>query len=262
MITRRDRRQRLTKVTSAVFLALAATVSAIIWNDRSSNVTTAFVANADVETASRILIARPDYPDLVLERQSGHWSITSPCRISADIERITPLLEALSTSPLSYPAREVDREAAGLLEPLAVVTIDDNVIQLGGTDLAGERRYAQRGDTIALVPEWVLSLANGGTSALAVRRLFPVTPTELTREDGRAVDIDAWSGLSATQVIAWPPADTPGTRHAYALEASIENDTNTRLELVATDAWTAIITAGDSCARLFANDDMPTDSAL
>jgi len=247
---------------SALFIALALVVGAVAWNDRSSNATTAFVENADVDTASRILIARPDYADTVIERQSGHWSITSPCRISADIERITPLLEALSTSPLSYPAREVDREAAGLLEPLAVVTVDDDVIQLGGTDLAGERRYAQRGDTIALVPEWVLSLVNGGASALAVRRLFPVTPTQLTRDDGRAVDIDAWAGLSATQVIAWPPADTSGSRHAYVLEASIENNTRTRFELVATDAWTAIITAGDSCARLFSNDDMPADSAL
>lgn len=261
MSTRQVRQQRLTAVLGVTLVALTVAVIAIAWNDRRALESASFVEHADAGTASRILIARPARPDLVLERHASAWAITAPCRISADIDRITPLLAALSTSPLTYRAREVDRDAAGLVEPLAVITIDDDVIELGGTDLAGERRYAQRGDTVALVPEWVLSLADGGLSALAVRRLFTTPPTTLTRADGQSLDADAWAGLSANQVVAWPLPDAPPTRQAQALTASVGDAPNVELELVATDSWTAIVTSGESCARLFAPDDMPRDAS-
>lgn len=260
MTTRKQRRSRLTLGLGVLVLGLGIAIASVIWRDRQRVAESVFLGESVESDARRIEIELPGRDTLILTRQMSAWQIESPCVIAADAQRVNPLLQVLATSPLTYPAGEVDLEAAGLLDPEATITIDADSVILGGTDLSGERRYAQRGDDVALVPEWVLSLANGGLSALAVKRLFPTPPAALTTVSGRTLELTVWSDLTANQILDWPIADAPDATQTARLEARSDTGEVTTFDIVANDTWTAIVVADSGCARLFANDVVPADA--
>lgn len=305
MTTRRARERRLAIGLSATLLALVGAMAALDRADRRAGSADTASAPFVPDAVRRIAIERPGHLAIALERtfaatapdtaargadgnggDGGDWRIVAPCAIDANDARVAPLLDALASRAIGYSAAEVDLAAAGLVDPLAVVRIDGVPIRLGGTDLGGERRYAQRAERVALVPEWVLSLVEGGLSALAEPVAFPLAPTRLRRLDGEAgsdedvpsiasasapeserapvlgaaiaeLDPRPWSGLAASQVVTWPVANAPPEGRRTRLEATLPSGETRTHELVGNVGWNALLTEDGGCARLFADIDLP-----
>lgn len=194
---------------SLLLCALLLTVGVVHWND----VREADSVTERADTVHSIRLQRPGFPDIDLLRQSDeHWRIVEPCVLPVNGQRLAPLLDALSPTAHSYAAAEVDLETAGLSKPQAVVQLNQETLLIGQTDLSGERRYLQRGDRVQFVPEWVLSLVNGGLSALASLNVFSQVPDQLLVAGAERAalgpdQLDQWRSLTAQQIATWPLQD-------------------------------------------------------
>ena len=193
-------------------LVLFAVIASLLWSDRRQDPSIA-VLQGRIES---IKIERAGFDTISLQKSGIHWTINEPCPLPVNEKRLQPLLDALAPGTHSYTAAEVDLQAAGLSTPAAVVTMNGTPILLGGTDLSGERRYIQRDNRVEFAPEWVLSLVNGGLSALAALEVFIEPLDKLMVADnsspnndgsGRSVaELDQWQSLSAQQIVSWPLA--------------------------------------------------------
>ena len=218
-LTHSQKTRRLVIAASLLLVALVGVVGGVLWTD-ARNATPALQAQFDVQ---RIRIQRPDFPDMVLQANTnGQWSMSDPCVLPINTQRLQPLLDALAPAVHSYAAVDVDLEAAGLMRPEAVIIMNDQVLALGITDLSGERRYLQRGERVEFVPEWILSLVNGGLSALASLDVFPQMLDELVVQADQSTEsasltvpagaLPEWQALQAQQIVTWPlPDSEPAT---------------------------------------------------
>ena len=83
------------------------------------------------DAVQQIRIERPGRPEILLERQGDSWQISRPYVLAANVQRIEPLIGALSAHAEGYTKSEVDLVAAGLEQPLATVSIDQRSYALG-----------------------------------------------------------------------------------------------------------------------------------
>ena len=253
--------QRWIGVLLAAIGILASLMMYQLWRD-SQTALQLLPGNAD---ASSIRIEREGFDDITLTKNEASWFIETPCEIPANEQRLEPLLGALTPGVHQYDASEVDLLAAGLVTPPAIVTINETEHQIGNTDLNGERRYVQRGNQVAFVPEWVLSLVNGGVTALADLALFanPIEQLTLTDEQGSETvltteeQLRPWQNLSAQQIITWPPGDTASPQPSLQLSSSAANGERLLYTVYNTERFTALTLAGKSCAYILPLDTLP-----
>lgn len=243
-LTQTGRTRRLIVGGSVLLLALLTLIGTVVWHDnRPGDVDTASATDVQL-----IGILRPEFPDIILRKGAGTtamavrnatagagatantdadanananavadadadalpaWTIIEPCELPANPQRLHPLLDALTPSAHSYAAADVDLDTAGLTHPEAVIELDGQRLLLGRTDLSGDRRYARNGDRVQFVPEWVLSLVEGGLSALASLDIFPQPLTGLEVKDapGNDGELADWQALTAVQIVTWPLQD-------------------------------------------------------
>jgi len=243
----------------ALQLILLAGIATIKWQDKLKNGD----PPQDTSAALDLLIERPDFAAIKLHRNDNRWQITEPCDIRANTQRIEPLLGALAGSAHQYAINEVDLDAAGLIEPLASVTIDHTRIELGNTDTSGQRRYIRRENAVEFAPEWILSLVNGGLTALADLTLFDQTIIAI-QATGHSMNgefspesIANWQALSARQILAWPQADAPAATQHSQLVFSLQNKHELTLDVVSNASYTLLHFDGSSCAYIIDNSELP-----
>ena len=253
--------RRWLAILSTLFIILALTMIYLLWRDKQS-IAPPLINNAN---ASTIRIERNGFDEISLTKSDASWSITMPCKIPANAQRLEPLLGALTPGAHHYNASEVDLNAAGLVSPHAIVTIDEIKHSIGNTDLNGNRRYVQRGNQVAFVPEWVLSLINGGMSALAELTIFPglIEELTLTNEQGTETvvtspeDLQAWQNLSAQQIITWPPKDIAVPQPTLHLQAVMANGIDLLYSVYHTERFTALTVNDMHCAYIVPLDTVP-----
>lgn len=266
-LTHTQKTRRLVIAASLLLVALMGIVGGVLWTD-ARNAASLPPVQSDV---LNIRIQRPDFPDMVLQADTnGHWSMTDPCVLPANEKRLQPLLDALSPAVHSYAAVDVDLEAAGLLDPEALIIMNDEELALGITDLSGQRRYLQRGDRVEFVPEWILSLVNGGLSALVSPDIFPpsldklVIASDQSAEPAlltiRAGELAAWQALQAQQVVTWPLEDSEPAKGSRQLIAST-GDQELKLTLLLYTRYAALHPENTDCAFLLPSTSLP-DIAL
>lgn len=147
-------------ILSIILLCLVLWISNLLWRE---NVKRQAVATPQ---ATHILIEQANQAELEFAQHDGQWQMLKPSKQPAITERLEPLLRLVVIPPdSSYASIEVDLNAAGLTEPLARITIDETIILLGQKDNTGNRRYAMQQETVYFVPEWMLSLIQGGPNA-------------------------------------------------------------------------------------------------
>lgn len=220
----------------ALQLLLLAGIAAIKWQDKQKT----GERQQDTSTAADLLIERPDFAAIKIHRNENRWQITEPCDIRANDQRIEPLLGALAGSAHQYAINEVDLDAAGLVKPLASVTIDHARIELGETDTSGQRRYIRRGNAVEFAPEWILSLVNGGLTALADLTIFEETITAI-----RHMEADSNTGSQTQDAIhenASAPANSDGgdDNSEKKTSAATGNRTDTELSTESIANWQAL----------------------
>lgn len=266
-LTQMQKTHRLVIAASVLLVVLLSIVVIVLWTD-ARHAASALPARAEVQ---RVRIQRPDFPDMVLQADTaGQWSMTEPCLLPVDTQRLQPLLGALAPATHSYAAADVDLETAGLLQPQAVIIMNDQALALGLTDLSGERRYLQRGERVEFVPEWVLSLVNGGLSAMASLAIFPQTLDELvvlTNSDTQpasltvqADQLPAWQALAAQQIVTWPLQDAEPPAESHTLIGRAGNQ-ELKLTLQVYRRYAALRFENAGCAYLLPTSSLP-DIAL
>lgn len=100
--------------------------------------------------ASRITLARPGQPPVMLERRDTQWHITAPFKARADEFQVLRMLTILEAQPVAQlPATDLDRFDLQL--PGALLTIDDVEYAFGGINTVTREQYVRRGDTVYVV---------------------------------------------------------------------------------------------------------------
>ena len=263
--------KRWVAIASCTLLLLIAAIATLLWTE-SKQRDLFNNEQLDKQNSLRTLeIKRPGKADIKIRAIDDHWQIQEPCTIAVNQKRLQPLLSIVPPAAFSYAAAEVDLEAAGLINPLATVIVNNERIDIGNTDLSGERRYIKRGVRVEFIPEWILPLLNGGLSALSTLELFDdvitsVTVDELSETSSNiSQSLETWQQLTAQQIAPWPltnnaelSAETPA--HArYSVTIQSESDEK-RLQVFTTAAFAAIVFEGARCAFLLSNDALSTPS--
>lgn len=258
-LPRAARERRLAALLAGVLALSLLVIAGVLWQERRAR---PLALLPDARGVSRIEIERSGRATIELARENGDWRVVAPCALAANTARIEPLLEALAIDGPGYAASEVDLPAAGLDAPAATLRLDGRELSLGATDLSGQRRYLRRGERVALIPEWVLPLLDGGLSALADPVLFDLPPRALRRVEPApgALDVAPWTALTASQIVAWPLADAPRAARRARLVATLEDGTERRLDVETNPDWSAIRVDGGGCALLVAADALPPDT--
>jgi hypothetical protein len=161
MGTARSRRKKTLLLLSFILLILLLFIFNSIWSDRAKR------SGEASSITNSITIVQTGKPDIKMERIGSGWRMLQPEELPVLAERITPLLKIKDVPDSAYAADEVDLTAAQLANPLASITIGQHTILLGAKDVSGERRYAMQENRVYFVPEWTLSLIQGGAQAFA-----------------------------------------------------------------------------------------------
>ncbi|MFK7993066.1 MAG: hypothetical protein AB8B87_02950 [Granulosicoccus sp.] len=255
--------KRWTGILGSLLGILLSSMIFIIWQDNQAKDT----ATQDTVAASRIRIHRDGFDEIQLAKNNGRWQFESPCQLLANEQRLTPLLNALKPGAHQYTANEVDLEAAGLITPNAIVYINDTEHRLGNTDLKGERRYVQRGNVVEFAPEWVLSLVNGGVTALATLEIFPEPLSKLSITDDSDAKIETtlpdklaiWQNISAQQIVTWPLQDMTSTA-GYQIDTIDDKGGIRSFSVYNNDTLTAIKPDDAQCAYILSKGSLPHPS--
>lgn len=262
-LTHSRKAQRLAIAGSVLLLILLASIAALWWADNRNSGQSA----GSHPPGTSLRIERPGFPSISVQQQADdQWQIVEPCLLPAHMQRLQPLLSALMPAAHSYASQDVDLDAAGLITPEAIVYLDEERLALGTTDLSGERRYLQRGDRVEFVPEWLLSLVNGGLSALAVTTLFPggldalqLEPLLPEQTDAEIVDRESltfWRSLSAQQIVTWPLS---GNEMSSGYRTLLAESAGEQLTLTVYDfqRFAAIRFENASCAYIVNRSSLP-----
>jgi hypothetical protein len=210
-------------------------------------------------TLQNLVIKRPGKLDIKIQAIDDQWQIHEPCTIAVNQKRLQPLLSIISPAAFSYDAAEVDLDAAGLINPLATLVANDQHIDIGNTDLSGERRYVKRGERVEFIPEWILPLLDGGLSALSTLEVFDVVITTVIidkledKPNTISEDPANWQQLTAHQIAPWPLIDNALIQDQYSV--IIKSGTGEkRLQVFTTAAYAALVFEGARCAYFLPND--------
>jgi hypothetical protein len=246
-------------IASSTLMLLIAGIAALLWSEsKRRNVLINERSNIQ-NTLQNLVIKRPGKVDIKMHVNNDHWQIHEPCTIAVNQKRLQPLLSIVSPAAFSYDADEVDLDAAGLINPLAMVIANNQKINIGKTDLSGTRRYVKRGERVEFIPEWILPLLDGGLSALSKLEVFDDVITSVAVDEPGDMqsnisdDPAIWQQLTAQQIAPWPLTDTAPIQLQYSVAIKSESDTK-HLQVFTTAAYAAIVFEGARCAYLLPND--------
>lgn len=287
--------KRWVLIASGTLVLMLVGIATLLWSEARQRDALGNKQENLHNTLNSLVIQRTGKADIKIRLEEGRWQIHEPCTINVNENRLQPLLSIVSPAAFSYAAVEVDLEAAGLLNPVATIIANNQRIDIGNTDLSGERRYVQRGERVEFAQEWILPLLDGGLSALSALELFDDAITSVTvgelspAQEGisddnanelpqvqegindkkvneltqghNSISDDAqlWQQLTAQQIVPWPLADSAPQSPQYAVTVHSETDER-RLEAFTTPAFTAIVFEGARCAYLLPNEALSPSS--
>ncbi len=272
MNTHAQKTKRWVLSATTLLLTLIALIAFVIWNDTREIYQANTAANTKRDALSSVRIARPDFPDIELSKVDDAWRITAPCDIAVNEGRLDPLWSLVNSAAHSYSSLEVDLDTAGLETPLATVYFNDERVDIGNSDLTGERRYILRNERVEFAPEWVLALVSGGISAFADSVIFPAALESLTlteqgddsNSDANAASIDGvaseWQSLSAQQVVSLPLPTNDTLLSTWTLDATSSSDANPiAMNLQLYTSYAALSHQNTQCAYVFSIDSLPAN---
>ena len=257
MSTHQNKLRRTVYSATLLLIVLLGIIAAILWSEKSSK-----PIAVEQEALRTVAIKRAGYADITLEYLQSQWHLTSPCEATANPQRVQAFEQLLIPATHSYDAKEVDLEAAGLVDPLAFITINGTALKIGDTDLSGDRRYIQRGSDVEFAPEWILSLVQGGTSAFAMLNVFPdalaSVSTHSTNSNVKPSELQQWQALTANQVIAWPLKENmPELVQRYSLSYKSPTESG-QMVVHEYEAFSAIVKSDTHCAYIISNAALPS----
>jgi len=153
-----------------VLIAILATVAIV--KPGKKGVEPSPLLASDVQGLKRVILKNKE--TLVFEKQNGQWRLTAPFVAPVNQVRIGQLLDvAKANSEASYPLKLDEASQFGLDAPQAVLTLDDNTLEFGGTDPIKMRRYVRLGSTLHLVDDNFFHHLTAAATDYVDKRLIP-----------------------------------------------------------------------------------------
>lgn len=152
------------------------------------------------ETVNKIVLDHPGSPAVKLEKKNGQWKITEPVQSDADALEVNGIL-ALATmeTKSTLELAQVKLPELGLEPPQYRVTLNDQVLEFGGSEPLKFSRYIKTGGKIALTDDPPSAALDADYSDLVVKELLPanakITQIQLP---GFAITADSNKGWTLT----------------------------------------------------------------
>lgn len=205
MSTLSTKRSWLSAILAGIFVLLLGVIG---WMEFGHSPPTQ-VAKDDIKSIS---IRRSGHADIDMVRTGTLWKMTTPYALSANTQRIDPLLSLGTANFDGYDKTEVDLPATGLSTPAASITIGSREFLLGEPHADGQRRYTLVDDKVSFVPDWVWSLVHGGVTAFSDLTIFTDLPDGVFLIKGnqkgsqkiKLHNIEQWRSLQADKVTELP----------------------------------------------------------
>lgn len=237
------KRQQLVWVLAGIFVLL---VGSIVWMETDHTPK----ATQNLSSLDNIIIKRAGHEDIELVRNTddnAQWHMSKPHALTANSQRIEPLLTLGAAKLDGYETSDVDMQATGLDNPGASFTIGDRTFLLGQTDIDGERRYALVDNQVTLLPEWVWSLIHGGVTAFADLNVFNSLPDTLyvvgDSHTSSISQMENWRSLQADKIVVWPSEPKPVNVTRWVLSSSQDTSDDHKIaELIQFEEHTLIQT--------------------
>ncbi len=136
--------------------ALAILVSLKPGKDKDNDVLP--ITTLDEKSINKIRLTRNHKPDIELIKKDANWQMTKPIKARANRFNINSLLRIASIKPDTRFTAGDDVAKYGLGPAKASLYLNDVLIEIGGKHALRNARYVRHGDSIALVPGYLLRM--------------------------------------------------------------------------------------------------------
>lgn len=194
------------------------------------------------DAITRIEIAHPGQPEIVLRRDGEEWQLVAPVAARADAFEVASLTRLAGLPVRRDVAPEADRAALGLLPPSFEVRLNGQALAFGEREPLSSQRYLAVGERVVLVDNPPGSALDADYSDLVSKQLLPAEAgitrislpgLTLIREDGRwqspeAPEAPADQLLSLVE--AWQNAQAMWNSTALEVDAAANETAQITLE--------------------------------
>lgn len=194
-------RTRLNVLLAVVVAALA---GGAYWAKGHKNPPKETLTPLAAEGVERIQLDWPGSPRIELARQNGNWFLKQPVEARADrFEAVGATSLASTEVQERIEDSEVDLKELGLAPPSHTITLNDVVLEFGGSDALQSRRYVRVGGVVKLIDEPATAALDKDYADLVSKALFG-PGDELVK-----IELPAFT-LARNEKGEWSaPADTP-----------------------------------------------------
>jgi hypothetical protein len=217
-------------------VGVLAGLGAVVWFTREKPEVLPPLTTLTADTLKQIAVEHPGAPLLRLEKHDAQWRLVAPVHAPADPLEVAGLISlATSSVERSLPLTEVSLAELGLEPPEYTVTLNDQTLAVGASELIQARRYIRAGDHVALVADPPSAALDADYSDLVAKPLLP--------EDAKIVRIEV-PGLTVARNAdgSWA-ADTQPDASAEKLQAFVDNWRRAR------SMWNAAMPADSASGR-------------
>lgn len=197
---RRHLRQNLMLGSGAALLALLTWL--VVKQEQTASATP--LTTIETSRVQALSVRNGNQPLRRFERRDSGWQMREPFDMPAQAQAIERLLAIVSAPPRSlHEAGKFDPRKIGLQPPQAILDLDGQAIEFGGTDAIRGDRYVRVGGTIALVPDRFSAWLLAPPEAEVERRLMaPLQQLATVQINGKIHNelIAAWSAVATSQV--------------------------------------------------------------
>lgn len=163
-------RTRLNLLLAVIVAALA---GGAYWARQHKNVPKETLTPLAAEGVERILIDWPGSPRIELARQNGNWFLKQPVEARADrFEAVGATSLASTEVQERLEGPDVDLKELGLAPPSHTITLNDVVLDFGGSDPLQSRRYVRVGGVVKLIDEPATAALDKDYADLVSKALF------------------------------------------------------------------------------------------
>lgn len=145
----RATRQRVSLLIGVLVLLALATWQ---WRHDARNAAGSLLTLAP-DSITHIALTLGATPAMHYEKRDGHWWRVDGTPTAADDGRLAELANTATAPVMSWrAASEFDPAKIGLLPPQAILHLDGQTLEFGGSAVTGAQRYVRVGQRVALVP--------------------------------------------------------------------------------------------------------------
>jgi len=162
-----------TRLNLLLAVMVAALAGGAYWAQQAKNKPKDTLTPLAAEGVERMLIDWPGSPRIELARQNGNWFLKQPVEARADrFEAVGATSLASTEVQERIEGADVDLKELGLAPPSHTITLNDVVLEFGGSDPLQSRRYVRVGGVVKLIDEPATAALDRDYADLVSKALF------------------------------------------------------------------------------------------